>query len=388
MIAMVHFSDRGDDTPCHDSSSHIAPSDCAVSHAIAARAGFGPPHMNIAIPNRTIIVDDRPADLEFVVAEQARQVITRLGRTEDLRFSPDFRRLAIAGYGKSMCLVFDIEIVRSAAKPVLHIRDFVELHSPELKEPHGFDFIDNRKLVVANRAGVVTIFDLPVGSGPERVHNLAPSRIISRANFRKRVASPGSVCVSATAKGCCELLVCNNYKHRITRHVVRLDGRWSLPRNSILLEQGLDVPDGIAISPDKAWIAISNHMTHSVLLFDNRTRLDRRSTHVATLSGVNYPHGLRFSPDGSLVYVADAGSPYVHVYRRAGNGWSGEHAPVVSFRVLDDQTFQKGRHNPEEGGPKGLDIDATGELLVVTNEEQPLACFHMPTLLSQKNFAN
>jgi hypothetical protein len=338
--------------------------------------------MNIAVPSPTRLIDDNRARLDFVVAKEAEAAMARLGRTEDLRFSPDGRRMAIAGFAKGTCLVLDVEIVRSGPRPILHITDYMELHSPALKEPHGFDFVDDRTLVVANRTGGVTIFGVPQHVGTQRIQSLMPLRTITRAGVRKRLNSPGSVCVAGVKNGRCELLVCNNYKHRITRHVIRLDGGWSLPRNSILLEQGLEVPDGIAMSPDKAWIAVSNHMTNSVLVFDNTARLNRQSSHVGTLLGVSYPHGLRFSPGGQRIYVADAGTPYVHIYEAGPDGWAGEHEPVVSFRVLDDETFHKGRHNPEEGGSKGLDIDASGELLVVTNEEQPLACFHIPALLS------
>ena len=42
---------------------------------------------------------------------------------------------------------------------------------------------------------------------------------------------------------------------------------------------------------------------------------------------------------------------------------------------------REGRRNPEEGGPKGLDIDAGSKVLVVTSECQPLAFFDMPALL-------
>jgi len=337
--------------------------------------------MNIAVPSPNTIIDDSRARLDIVVAKEAEQAMARLGRTEDVRFSPDGRRIAIAGFAKGTCLLLDIEIDRSAGRPILRITDYVELHSAALNEPHGFDFIDDRTLVVANRMGGIAIFAVPVRTEAQRVHNLTPLRTITRAGLRTRLHSPGSVCVSGVENGRCELLVCNNYKHRISRHVIRIDGGWSLPRNSVLLEQGLDVPDGIAISPDKAWIAISNHMTQSVLVFANTKRLNRQSRHVGTLLGVSYPHGLRFSSDGTMIYVADAGTPYVHVYKSHPGNWTGEHVPVVSVRVLDDETFHKGRHNPEEGGPKGLDLDPSGELLVVTNEEQPLACFHVPALL-------
>ena len=48
---------------------------------------------------------------------------------------------------------------------------------------------------------------------------------------------------------------------------------------------------------------------------------------------------------------------------------------------MDDAVFERGRHSPEEGGPKGLDIDAGSKILVVTSECRPLAFFDVPALL-------
>jgi hypothetical protein len=42
--------------------------------------------------------------------------------------------------------------------------------------------------------------------------------------------------------------------------------------------------------------------------------------------------------------------------------------------------FQRG-YRPGNGGPKGLDIDACSNILVVTSEYQPLAFFDVPLLL-------
>jgi hypothetical protein len=41
----------------------------------------------------------------------------------------------------------------------------------------------------------------------------------------------------------------------------------------------------------------------------------------------------------------------------------------------------RGRHNPEEGGPKGLAFDRTGRIVAITNEEQPLSFHTLPSLL-------
>jgi len=44
---------------------------------------------------------------------------------------------------------------------------------------------------------------------------------------------------------------------------------------------------------------------------------------------------------------------------------------------MDDETFSRGYYNPEEGGPKGLDIDCDKGILAVTSEMQPLAFFEI-----------
>jgi hypothetical protein len=55
---------------------------------------------------------------------------------------------------------------------------------------------------------------------------------------------------------------------------------------------------------------------------------------------------------------------------------------------MDESLFVRGRHNPEEGGPKGLDIDAGSNVLVVTSECQPLAFFDVAALLERASADN
>jgi hypothetical protein len=42
---------------------------------------------------------------------------------------------------------------------------------------------------------------------------------------------------------------------------------------------------------------------------------------------------------------------------------------------MDDETFERARHNPQEGGPRGIDLDPRTKLLIVTSESTPLAFF-------------
>jgi hypothetical protein len=59
----------------------------------------------------------------------------------------------------------------------------------------------------------------------------------------------------------------------------------------------------------------------------------------------------------------------------------GERDPVSSFRVLGEVTFRRGRYNPQEGGPKGIDIDCGMNVLATTCEAQPLAFFDLKEVL-------
>ena len=67
------------------------------------------------------------------------------------------------------------------------------------------------------------------------------------------------------------------------------------------------------------------------------------------------------------------------------NGFTGNRParPIrfATVRIMDEAVFQ--RENLEEGGPKGLDIDASSKILAVTWACQPLAFFDVAVLLQQ-----
>jgi hypothetical protein len=151
--------------------------------------------------------------------------------------------------------------------------------------------------------------------------------------------------------------------------------------DAVFLKKWLDIPDGVCVSADSQWIAVSNHKMCSVLLYENDGTLDESSDPDCILRSIHYPHGLAFTEDGRYLLAADAGSPFVHVYRKEGPRWRGVHNPLASFRVVDEETFLRGRHNPMEGGPKGLDIDDQNKIFVTTNECQNLAFFDLAKVL-------
>lgn len=309
--------------------------------------------------------------------------LAELGRTEDVHLSPDNQRLAIAGHLSNRVLVLSIDVDWGGEAPQ------VRLHSPqpftarEFSYPHGLFWSSDDTLLVANRQGGVPVFRIPPSAVDATPCELQPLLRLEAAH-PGLVETPGSVSVLPLLGGCLDVLVCNNYTHQVTQHLVDLGGaRPCAVTGSPLLARGLEIPDGVAHSPDGRWIAVSNHNEHCVRLYDTSRPLGPDAEPVARLLGVDYPHGLRFAEHSRRVLVADAGAPFVHVFTCPDGGWQGEHWHDGRLQVLDEDTFLQGRSNPQEGGPKGLDIDLQGRLMVITNEMVPLAFFDLGPLLDR-----
>lgn len=326
------------------------------------------------------LCDVQAARAEFRSDESVFAAIAGLGRSEDVRFSPDNRLLAIAGFTKNKLLFLDIDIRPDARGPVVSAKSFMEVISDGIRDVHGLDFIDNRTIAVANRNTDVAIVRLPEVWHAGQLGTAKVLRRIKGPRWR-RISSPGSVVVTHSPFAQLRMLVCNNYARRVTEHIVSPQLGYLSWRNRPILRQGLNIPDGIAVSPDGKHIAVSSHGTHDVKIFDNSGPLGKHVQPVAILKNAGYPHGLRFCRDGKYLIVADAGRPIVNVYQ-CRDGWDGEYLPLRTVKVLDEVTFARGHKSPLEGGPKGLDIDKSEQVLAITCEEQPLAFFSLQSILS------
>jgi hypothetical protein len=316
-------------------------------------------------------VEDAPplSAIEFEATDAVREALASMGRTEDVRLAPDGRRLALACYARDQIAVADVEISRSEEVTRVAVTAVELLASPLVREPHGVDWRDPQTLVVANRGGGVAVLRLtrdglvPLGTG-----GATPSR----------VDAPGSVAVQSVGNDRHEVFACNNWANTVTRH--GLDAGGVLTDGSVAVRKWLDLPDGVAMSSDRRWLAVSNHNTHSVLIYDAQS-VDEHADPAGILRGVQYPHGLRFGGADSRLLVADAGAPHVHVFVRPGPSWSGVAYPAATVKVMDDDTFAQGHVNPQEGGPKGIDLDPRAAVLVVTSHYVPLAFFDVADVL-------
>lgn len=305
--------------------------------------------------------------------------IAAIGRTEDVHFSPSNTRLAVAGYHTNSILVLSLR----AAPTGIQIDSALTVKCPDFASPHGVFWLSDTRLTVANRDGEPTIVDVPQLPN-EPVLEVSPVLVVSSNVIRV----PGSITAYRPAEGLLELLVCNNSGNYLSRHLLRESpGEFAVISSDIVAQAGLSIPDGVACDPTQTWAAASNHLDHSVNIY-RMADFGRSDRPTAVLRGMAYAHGLRFAAGGQVLFVADAGQPFIHVYRRPGDEWVGEVEPVDSIRAVDQDVFMRGRENEQEGGPKGIDLTADGKVLVASCHQQPLAFFDVGALMQRLSVDN
>lgn len=304
-------------------------------------------------------------------------VLGTIGRTEDIVTGPNGDRVAIVGFLANSILLARLAPTDGTAR--VAVESVLLVHSHDLHHPHGVEFLDESTLVIANRAAELITLTLPDDVvGPPRpypgsaiVHHVTVDcRPLVDATAAVPVRSPGSVAVRRLSSGLVEVYVCNNYVHEVTRHVVAraADGGWTVVDAELLLRAQLAIPDGIAVSPDHRWLAVSNHDTHEVFVYPLDGTLGPDLPPTGRMRGPSFPHGMQFSADGRRLVVADAAHPFLFVYDTPDGDWAGARRPSAVVRVLDDATFLAARRdNPQEGGPKGVAMLPNG-LALTTGE--------------------
>jgi DNA-binding beta-propeller fold protein YncE len=312
--------------------------------------------------------------MEVCADEATRRHLGELGRTEDLAIDPSGRRIAIAAFELDTVGIVEFEVDRAEA--VIRLGELRSVVAAGLERPHGLVFVDDTTLLVANREAEVMILELDQQQDGAAT---ARSRVVLDHRSLPPVRSPGSLCAQWIGDDLLEVMVCNNYVHDVTRHVLDRSRDWAVVDGELMLRRGLSVPDGIAVEQRGAWVAVSNHLKHQVCLYRYDEKLGPDRDPVGVLKGPNYAHGLAFTADGRHLVVADAGLPYVLSYTAEDGDWSGERLPSRITRIMDDETFNRGRYNPAEGGPKGL-VVTPGGAVIVTSEFQ-LACFDIDDIV-------
>lgn len=312
----------------------------------------------------------RATQIPFEAPEHVREALASMGRTEDVRLSPSGNRLAFACYTLDQVAVADVAISRTAAGVEVAVTDLARYSSTSLREPHGVDFVDDQTIVVGNRSGEIAVLRLPLSG--------ADGQATRVGSVVSELGAVGSVAVRPLSTGGHELLTVHNWANALARYLLDEDG--TISGGEVVVGRWLDLPDGLTRSSDGRWLAVSNHNTHDVLVFESEA-LNGDADPVGVLRGAGYPHGLRFGLDDRHLLVADAGAPYVDVFERAGDTWSTVSYPATTIRVMDDDTFTRGHHNAREGGPKGLDVDPRTNVLVITAESAPVAFFDVDLAL-------
>jgi len=239
--------------------------------------------------------------LSINASPKAAAALAEATRTEDVCMTKDGTRLAVAGFSENKIFIFSIQITRHAESVDIQISDYLAISSSSFQDPHGLTFLGRDHLVVCNREGDVCIFRIPSMEASISEVTLDPIERISGQGFlRAKVKNAGSLVAYELAENIYRIIVCSDQWHFVTAHRITLGETPGIVHEGVLLQNGLKIPDGAAISPDHKWISITNHVHGEVLLFKNTDKLNKQSEPDARLTGLVCPHGVDFDPSGNI----------------------------------------------------------------------------------------
>jgi 6-phosphogluconolactonase (cycloisomerase 2 family) len=234
----------------------------------------------------------------------------------------------------------------------------LEGEDADLAYPHDVDFTpDGLWLVVASRRGRAV-----TGYRRERARPESPARFASRPAWKLRGRTSalgytdGAKVVPPDGRF---LAAASLAEHRVTffrRGAIRRS-RWRR-RPAFVLEGrdlGLAHPDGLAFSPDGTLLAVANHGDGTAALYARAgDGVEFGPRPLAVLGGaMRCPHSVAFSRDGLHLAVTEAGGRAIRVFARDPGDprtalWSRD--PVLDVPACPVGVEPSG----EEGGPKGV----------------------------------
>jgi hypothetical protein len=305
-------------------------------------------------------------------------------RTEDVKFSPSGRILAMVSTAGRMFLF----TVDTRSRPI-RVERYMELESTSLCSPHGVDFLAEDIVAVANRSGCMGFCRVPPVDAWVDCMPVEPFQEMDCAWFGRKgstrpvdgrhiVCGPGSV----RADGKQLLVGCNNLS-TVTAHPYRLErGTIETEDPTVTARDGLEIIDGVALSHDGRWFALSEHHYGRVMIYRSA---DKTLSAVLRDPDLHHPHGLCFSRTGRTLCVSDAEERYLHVFCGSGKWDKSMDESTFKLAAVEEEAYRKTKEStPEqfrslEGGIKGVDIDPSDRIVATTCQNQMLRFFELET---------
>lgn len=319
--------------------------------------------------------------IQYQASDEIRSNIRKISRTEDVIFSPDDKSFILADFQKNRLHQFKFRRSGNGKSRNVEITAYNRIESPDIRGPHGIHYLGKDWLVVCNRLAGISIFQAPKIEDGVQTQKIFPERVIDgKSLLSAKVTTPGSVHSVQLSDTIYRIFVCNNHRHTITSHVIELNGKIRIKNEGILIENTLRFPDGISVSRDGRWIAISNHDYGQVAIFENTPDLNKDSLPGTVLDGPVCPHGIRFGREDKNLYVADASTQYLYIYESDDGNWGDVRNASRAVKIVDDDRFYYGKTGLKDGGVKGIAIDHSNSMLLTTHRMEVIGFYDLNTI--------